>query len=89
MEQQIERLEQAFSAQRKPSPWSADIKATDEFLDPLFENYYEALGLANQMRKANYHLLADYVPLAEIAPEVRTMLDAILDVAQRAKADLE
>lgn len=89
MEQQIERLEQALSVQRKPSPWSPEIKATDEFLDPLFENYYEALGLANQMRKANYHLLADYVPRDQIAPEISTALDAILDVAQRAKSDLE
>ncbi len=85
MRDQIERLTQALATQRKPDPWSPNLKATDEFLDPLFENYYEVLGLSNQMRKANYHLLADYVPIAEIDPEITEKLDAILEIAQKAK----
>ncbi|MDW8299540.1 MAG: AAA family ATPase [Anaerolineae bacterium] len=89
MQREIERLEQALATLGKPNPRSPDIKATDEFLDPLFENYYRALGLSNYMRKANYHVLADYVPLDEIVPEVCEKLDAILDVASRAKPDLE
>ncbi|MCE7948687.1 MAG: AAA family ATPase [Chloroflexi bacterium CFX4] len=85
MRDQIDRFVQAFATQRKPSPWSPDLKATDEFLDPLFENYYEGLGLANQMRKANYHILANYVPAEEIDPEITEKLDAILETAQKAK----
>lgn len=85
MRDQIDRLTQALATQRKPSPWSPDLKANDEFLDPLFENYYEVLRLSNQMRKANYHLLADYVPIEEIDPEITEKLDAILEIAQKAK----
>jgi hypothetical protein len=31
-----------------------DIKASDDFLDPLFRKFYEKLGLLNLMRKTDY-----------------------------------
>lgn len=34
----IAELENALAVTRKPSPWSKEIKVTDEFLDPLFVN---------------------------------------------------
>ena len=65
-------------------PWGPDIKVTDEFLDRLFKLYYERLGIPQQTFKRDYHGLADAIPVEEIAPEVSTMLDGILDAANRA-----
>ena len=75
----------ALKVARRPDPWGSDIKVTDEFLDPLFENYYQRLGTPQQTYKRDYHALADATPLAQIDPEVVLMLDAIAEVAQNAR----
>lgn len=85
METCIAEIEEALKKTRKPAPWSPDIKASDDFLDPLFENYFERLRMPNQMRKSNYHVLARYVRREDVDPEVTEKLDAILAVARRAK----
>jgi hypothetical protein len=84
MEECISEMEAALSKTRRQPPWSAEIKASDDFLDPLFENYFEKLGMPNQMRKTNYHVLAQYVRKEDIDPEVTEKLDAIVAVAKRA-----
>ncbi|MFM7332979.1 MAG: hypothetical protein ACKO1H_00980, partial [Tabrizicola sp.] len=81
----IAEMEQALKVARRPDPWGPDIKVTDDFLDPLFENYYQRLGTPQQTYKRDYHGLADALPLELIAPEVVGMLDAIVEVAQNAK----
>lgn len=80
----IAELTQALTVARRPDPWGPDIKVTDEFLDPLFENYYQRLGTPQQIYKRDYHGLADAIPLQQIPTEISKMLDAILDVANRA-----
>ncbi len=84
MEACIAELVQALAVARRPDPWGPDIKVTDEFLDPLFENYFLRLGTPQQIYKRDYHGLAEAIPLEQLAPEITDMLDAILDVAQRA-----
>ncbi len=74
----------ALSITNKPDPWGPDIKVTDDFLDPLFKLYYERLGIPQQTFKRDYHGLADTIPVKEIATEVLTILDGILEVANRA-----
>lgn len=64
--------------------WWMEVKASDDFLDRLFESFFKRLNLPNLMRKTDYHTLAPYVPREQIAPEVSTTLDAILAVAQKA-----
>lgn len=64
--------------------WWREVKASDDFLDRLFEQFYLKLGLPNLMRKTNYHELARYVPPAQIDPEVREVLDAIVETAAQA-----
>jgi hypothetical protein len=83
MEKAIQEVEHALQTLGKEA-WSADIKASDEFLTPLFKQFYRALGLPNEMSKTNYHLLADFVPQAAIDDEIRQALDAIRDTARRA-----
>jgi len=84
MEEAIEQISSALRALGKPDPWSADIKASDEFLDPLFQRFYEKLGLPNLTQKTAYHTLAPFVPVEELDSEIREKLDAILGVAKKA-----
>ena len=84
MRKTIDEIESALKTLGKGSPWSADIKASDDFLTPLFEEYFGKLGLPNLMAKKNFYELADYVPEDEIDPEIGDKLDAIASVAERA-----
>lgn len=43
---------------------------TDDFLDPLFANNYQRLGIPRQTFKRDYHRLADAIPVDEIPNEV-------------------
>jgi energy-coupling factor transporter ATP-binding protein EcfA2 len=85
MRQTIGEFETALKTLGKPDPWSPDIKVTDEFLDPLFARFFEKLGLPNLLLKTDYHMLASLVPKDKIAPEVVEKLDAIVEVARKAK----
>ncbi len=73
----------ALTTLGKPGPWSADVKASDDFLHPLFTEFYEKVNLPNVMRKTDYHTLAPYVAAAAIDEEVREVLDAISRVASQ------
>jgi ABC-type branched-subunit amino acid transport system ATPase component len=84
MDQAIQQVESALQTLGK-NPWSADIKASEEFLEPLFRQFYERLGLPNLMSKTDYHELAAFVPTGEIASEIRDALDAIVATARTAK----
>ena len=70
MSQAIEEVESALKTLGKGSPWSADIKASDDFLVPLFESYFGKLGLPNLMAKKNFYELAEHVPDSEIDSEI-------------------
>ena len=85
MQESIRQLEDALNKLRKPSPWSSDIRATDEFLDPLFDEYFTKLELPNLLRKSDYYSLAELVPADKIHPDVREKLDAIVKTASKAK----
>jgi hypothetical protein len=65
--------------------WWHNVKASDEFLDPLFETFFERLELPNLMRKTDYHRLAPFVPRERIDPEVGEKLDLLVEVAGRAR----
>jgi len=81
----IAEISAALKIFGKPAPWSPDLKASDDFFDPLFRKYFEKLGLPNLMRKTDYHVLARLVPQEKIDPEITEKLDAIVAVAKKAK----
>jgi predicted ATPase len=85
MREAINEVSQALSTLGKPDPWSPDIKATDDFLDPLFRAFFKKLELPLTFRKADYHELASLVPKEAIQPEISKHLDAIVEVANRAR----
>lgn len=84
MRETIDEVTNALRVLEK-DPWSPDIKATDEFLDRLFERYFKKLQLPNLLRKSDYHVLAHLVPVEKIDPEIVEKLDAIAAVAKKAK----
>ena len=84
MDEMITEVEKARATLRQVSPWSPDIKVTDDFLDGLFETFFEKLGISNSMRKANYYTLVQYVPAEQIDAEVVKVLDGILEIAEKA-----
>lgn len=81
MKETIIELTQALKTLKRPDPWSSDIKATDDFLNPLFEEYFKKLKLPNLLRKTDYHILASLVPIEKINSEVIEKLDIIAKTA--------
>lgn len=88
MEQAIANIETALRTLGK-EPWGPDIKASDEFLDPLFRTFYQSLQLPNEMTKTNYHSLADYIAPQSVDDEIRQALDAIATVARQARTNAD
>lgn len=69
--------------------WWKNNKMSDDFLTPLFADYYSRLELPNSMAKKSFYQLAEFVPPELIADEVREKLDAIVQVAQAAETRMQ
>lgn len=89
MRECIHKISEAFLTLKKADPWSTDVKASDEFMGPLFEMYFERLGLPNILTKTNYHELVQFVPIDKIDSEIIHVLDLIHETAQKAKPRLD
>lgn len=85
MSQSISRVTEAIETMGKESAWSDDIKASDDFLVPVFRSYYKMLGLPNIIEKSNFHKLAKYVPESKIDSEITEKLDVISEIAKSAE----
>lgn len=85
MQKAIKEVSHALRTLNKPDPWSADIKASDDFLEPVFQAYFKEIGLPLTLRKSDYHVLAGFVPRQEIDLDVIAKLDAILATAKQAR----
>ena len=84
MEDTIKEIEDALVTLGKGPSWSSDTKVSTDFLEPLFAAFFKKLGLPNLIQKTNYHTLVRCVPVDQIDPEVTEVLDAILEVADKA-----
>jgi len=85
MQQAIEQVSAALRTLGRPDPFGPNVKASDDFLTPVFQSYFEKLGLRNLMRKTEYHTLTKFVPRERIDPEVVEKLDLIVRVAGQAR----
>ncbi len=65
--------------------WWADTKATDDFLDRLFSEFFSKLQIPNLMAKTNYHVLASFVAKEDLDVEVSSVLDEIVRTCNEAK----
>jgi hypothetical protein len=81
MEESIREVSEALKTLDKGELWSPDIKATDDFLDPVFKKFFKKLGLPLVLRKTDYHVLAKLLPPESMDPEVTRKLDIISRVA--------
>lgn len=85
MRQAMDEVAAALRTLGRPDPFGPDIKASDDFLGPVFQKYFEKLELRNLMQKTDYHILAPFVPSEKIDPEIAAKLDRIVAMAKRAK----
>jgi energy-coupling factor transporter ATP-binding protein EcfA2 len=85
MQSAVNEVAAALRVLVRPDPFGPEVKASDDFLGPVFQSYYEKLGLRNLMQKTDYHTLAHLVPREKIDPEIGVKLDRIVEVASRAK----
>lgn len=60
-------------------------KASDDFLDVIFERYFQELGLRVLLGKTDYHRLAALVPRDLIDADVVAKLDIVASQAARAR----
>jgi hypothetical protein len=65
-------------------PWWKTVKASDEFLDLVFPDFYKRIGQYMEMRKADYYRLVSHVPNDLVADEIKLVLDRIAEVAKNA-----
>ena len=63
----------------------ADVRASDDFLSPVFQSYFKKLGLRNLMQKTEYHVLTRFVPRERIDPEIIAKLDLVVRVVEQAR----
>jgi len=85
MEECINDFIPPVALKNRDDRWWNEVKATDDFLNRLFEAYFKKLGLPNIMKKTSYHILAGLVPKGMIDKEVIEKLDMIVEVAKKAK----
>ena len=85
---EINELEKAYKTLNKPEPFSDDIKASDDFLVPLFKNFAKAMQKprTSVLQKKDFHKLVEYIPPEGIDNEVTEVLNAILEVAEKGSA---
>ena len=69
--------------------WWRNVKASDEFLNPVFETYFQRLGLRNLMQKSDYHGLARLVVPEAIDSEIGDVLDVIWRIAEGASPNVD
>jgi hypothetical protein len=65
-------------------PWWRTVKASDEFLDLVFPDFYHRIGQYMDMRKAEYYRLVPHIPDHLIAEEVVAVLDSITEISKKA-----
>ena len=74
-------MQRALRTFGKDPAWSDDIKASDDFLIPVFRAYHERLGLPNITGKSDFHKMVEFMPEEDIDPEVTEVLNQLAEVA--------
>jgi hypothetical protein len=85
MEEAIAAVTAARRTLHQPDPFASETKASDECFGPIFENYFEKLGIVNLMQKTDYHTLVRFTPRNLIPAEVAEKLDSLAEIARLAR----
>jgi ABC-type transport system involved in cytochrome c biogenesis ATPase subunit len=65
--------------------WWTTVKASEDFLEPVFEFFFKSTKHQNLIRKTNFHRLAPFVAVQDISEEIVTVLDLIESQSLKAK----
>lgn len=84
MDSAIAELQKAGETFGKPDMFSPDIKASDDFLVPLFRKFAQDTKTP-VLRKGDFFKIARHIPKDEIGAEVKKKLDTIHRMFQKAK----
>lgn len=84
MTESIAEIDRAAASLNRPPIWSADAKASDDVLEPIFRAYARRLGVPLEYRKSDFHRLVRSMRPEEVPDEVREKLSEIVAVAGRA-----
>jgi hypothetical protein len=85
MQEAIDEVTGARKTLRQSDPFADDTKASDDCFDPIFQNYFDKLGISNLMQKTDYHTLVPFVPRERLSPEIMEKLDVLAGVASQAR----
>ena len=83
MESEIDKT--LLALEQIGGPFSDNTKVSDFFLAPIFKNFARATNTPI-LEKKDYKNLVEFIPDSEIDPEIEEKLDAIADVAEKARA---
>ena len=83
----IAEVEKALAADGAAVPWSTDLRAGEQVLEPIFAAFFRQLDLPSANR--GFQELVEHVPEDEVAPEIAAKLDAIARVAAAASPEPE
>jgi ABC-type arginine transport system ATPase subunit len=81
MKQAIEEVKTALDTFGKPDPWSDDVKASDDVLEPIFRAFSKRMGIPLVERKRDFHKLVAFLDPASVDSEVVEKLDLIAKVS--------
>ena len=85
MREAIVEVTAARRTLHQPAPFAPETKASEECFGPIFQNYFEKLGIGNLMQKSDYHTLVRFLPRSLLSPEVAEKLDLLADAARQAR----
>jgi predicted ATPase len=85
MKSSIDEVRASLSTLKDTDIDHPDLKASDDFLDPVFRTFSRKLSIPLALRKNEYSRLVAHQPLDSISPEVTEKLDRLVAVARRAK----
>jgi hypothetical protein len=85
MQEAIDEVVAARKTLRQSDPFADDTKASDDYFGPIFQIYFDKLGITNLMQKTGYHGLVRFVPKKRLSPEITEKLDALAAVASQAR----
>lgn len=82
IKESISKVAEGLETFAKPGPWSDNVKASDDVLDPVFRNFSKKMGLPLVERKRDFHKLVKYLDPDQVDPEVNEKLDLIVKTSQ-------
>ena len=80
----IEEVEKSTKTLRKTDLWSPKLKASDDVLRPILENYYELLGRSSIAQKSRFHEFIPFMQPNEVDQEIHEVLNRIHEIATSA-----